>query len=33
MGQLDAYRSFQNLKERLNATLLLVGSKHIIKYY
>ena len=30
---LDAYRNFQNLKERLNETLLLVGSKHIIKYY
>lgn len=30
---LDAYRNFQNLKDRLNETLLLVGSKHIIKYY
>ena len=30
---LDAYRNFKSLKDRLNETLLLVGSKHIIKYY
>ncbi len=30
---LDAYRNFQNFKDRLNETLLLVGSKYIIKYY
>ena len=30
---LETNRSFQNLKERLSETLLLVGSKHIINYY
>ena len=30
---LDAYRNFQNLKDRLNETSLLVDSKHIIKHY
>ena len=30
---LGAYSNFQNIKDRMNETLLLVCSKHIIKYY
>jgi len=29
---LDAYKNYQNLKDRLSETLNMVGSKHIINY-